>query len=192
VGDLGYVHRGEPWKNLDFFTAQSADAGLLDLFTTSDLGLVTEGKIDLNSAPAAVLQAYLTGTVMNEASATGTFVGTGSVASVADDLRNEIKARPMINKSELVTRFDDTSPLRVALERDKARHETYVRGLADIAQTRTWNLLIDVIVQKGLIAKTSTDLKDFLVEGERRYWLHIAIDRFTGEVVDRRLEAVYE
>ena len=50
----------------------------------------------------------------------------------------------------------------------------------------------DVIVQKGTSAKTSTDLKDFLVEGERRYWLHIAIDRFTGEIVDRRLEAVYE
>lgn len=192
VGDLGYVHRGEPWKHLDFFTAQSGDAGLLDAFTTSDLGLITEGKIDLNSAPAAVLQAYLAGTVMNEASSTGTFIGTGSVASIADDIRNEVRARPMINKSELVTRFDDASALRTALELDKARHETYVRGLADIVQTRTWNLMIDVIVQKGEIARNSSDLKDFLVEGERRYWLHIAIDRFTGEILDRRLEAVYE
>ena len=31
-----------------------------------------------------------------------------------------------------------------------------------------------------------------IVEGEKRYWLHIAIDRFTGEVIDQQLEAVYE
>ena len=31
-----------------------------------------------------------------------------------------------------------------------------------------------------------------VVEGEKRYWLHIAIDRFTGEVIDQQLEAVYE
>jgi hypothetical protein len=35
-------------------------------------------------------------------------------------------------------------------------------------------------------------LANFVVEGEKRYWLHIAIDRFTGQVIDQQLEAVYE
>jgi hypothetical protein len=31
-----------------------------------------------------------------------------------------------------------------------------------------------------------------VVEGERRYWLHVAIDRYTGQVVDKQLEVVNE
>jgi hypothetical protein len=30
------------------------------------------------------------------------------------------------------------------------------------------------------------------VEGEKRYWLHIAIDRFDGTVVGQQLEEVLE
>jgi hypothetical protein len=29
-------------------------------------------------------------------------------------------------------------------------------------------------------------------EGEKRRSLHVAVDRFTGEVIDQQLEAVYE
>jgi hypothetical protein len=35
-------------------------------------------------------------------------------------------------------------------------------------------------------------LSQFLVEGEKRYWVHVAIDRFTGEVIDRQVEVVKE
>jgi len=35
-------------------------------------------------------------------------------------------------------------------------------------------------------------LSDFIVEGEKRYWLHIALDRFTGQVIDRQIEVVKE
>jgi hypothetical protein len=30
------------------------------------------------------------------------------------------------------------------------------------------------------------------VEGEKRYWLHVAIDRFTGQVIDKQIEVVNE
>ena len=33
---------------------------------------------------------------------------------------------------------------------------------------------------------------DFVVEEERRYWLHIAIDRFDGSIVGQQLEEVTE
>ena len=53
--------------------------------------------------------------------------------------------------------------------------------------------MIDVVAQTGKIAASATDLdKGFIVEGERRYWLHVAIDRFTGKVIDQQLEPVYE
>ena len=75
----------------------------------------------------------------------------------------------------------------------KSQREAPVRALADVANTRTWNLLIDVVAQTGQYAPTNTtDLKQFIVTGERRYWLHVAIDRFTGKVVDQQLEPVYE
>jgi hypothetical protein len=52
--------------------------------------------------------------------------------------------------------------------------------------------MIDVIAQSGRYRPTATDLSQFVVEGEKRHWLHIAIDRFTGGVIDQQLEAVYE
>jgi hypothetical protein len=33
---------------------------------------------------------------------------------------------------------------------------------------------------------------DFFVEGEQHYWIHVAIDRFTGKVLDKQIEVVNE
>jgi hypothetical protein len=33
---------------------------------------------------------------------------------------------------------------------------------------------------------------DFIVEGEQRYWVHVAIDRFTGQVIAKQIEIVNE
>jgi hypothetical protein len=52
--------------------------------------------------------------------------------------------------------------------------------------------MIDVIAQPGRYPPTANSLTDFVEEGEKRYWLHVAIDRFTGEIIDQQLEAVYE
>jgi hypothetical protein len=38
----------------------------------------------------------------------------------------------------------------------------------------------------------SKRLLDFIVEGEQRYWVHVAIDRFTGEVIEKQIEVVNE
>jgi len=52
-----------------------------------------------------------------------------------------------------------------------------VRALAEMGQTRTWNLLIDVIAQTGHYGPNAQGLTDFIPEGEKRYWLHIALGR---------------
>ena len=31
---------------------------------------------------------------------------------------------------------------------------------------------------------------DFIVKGEQHYWVHVATDRFTGQVIDKQIEVV--
>jgi type II secretory pathway component PulK len=66
------------------------------------------------------------------------------------------------------------------------------RALADVATTRVWNLMIDVVAQSGRFASGAVRLNQFVVEGESRYWLHIALDRFTGRILDVQSESVRE
>ena len=75
------------------------------------------------------------------------------------------------------------------------KKQTIARALAEIGQARTWNLMIDVIAQTGNYAPGTADLTDptkFIVQGEKRYWLHIALDRDDGTVLGTQLEEVVE
>jgi hypothetical protein len=75
----------------------------------------------------------------------------------------------------------------------KKRRKTVARALSDTTQTRTWGLMIDVIAQAGRYPPNATSLqKGFVVEGEQHYWVHVAIDRFTGQVIDKQIEVVSE
>lgn len=73
-----------------------------------------------------------------------------------------------------------------------AQREAVVRALTDAGTTRTWNLLIDLVAQSGRFTRDGESLDSFQVMGEKRYWLHVAIDRFTGEILDQQLEMVTE
>ena len=55
--------------------------------------------------------------------------------------------------------------------------QAIARALAEVGQTRTWNLFIDVIAQTGHYGPNAQNLTDFIPEGEKRYWLHIALGR---------------
>jgi hypothetical protein len=66
-------------------------------------------------------------------------------------------------------------------------------AIPSVSQTRTWNPMIDVIAQPGRYKPNAQSLQnDFLVEGELHYWVHVAIDRFTGQVIDKQIEVVKE
>jgi hypothetical protein len=79
---------------------------------------------------------------------------------------------------------------------DKQARETAIRALAEVGQTRTWNLLIDVVAQAGHFSPNAMGVgssltgSQFIVGGENRIWLSTAIDRFTGQVIDRKVEQV--
>jgi hypothetical protein len=75
--------------------------------------------------------------------------------------------------------------------------EASLRALANAGQTRVWNLMIDVVAQTGRYPQsasgfTSNNKETFVVEGEQRYWVHVAIDRLTGQVIDKQIEVVKE
>ncbi len=68
--------------------------------------------------------------------------------------------------------------------------ETFIRPLAAVGNTRVWNLMIDLVVQKGQYNASATNLGNFTVNCEQRYWLHEAIDRYTGQILDQILRTV--
>ena len=195
VGELGYVFRDLPFKSLDFWSSSSADGALLDLFGVNDNEPpVVAGQVDPNNAPAPVLQAIIAGTMKNES--TSLTCSNSDAQTIAVQLASKIGATPLGNRADLAAAVSGAVNAAMAAVpdlRNKAYGETAVRALSSVTNTRTWNLLIDVIAQSGGFTPVATDLnRGFAVQGERRYWLHIAIDRFTGKVVDQQLEPVYE
>jgi hypothetical protein len=70
--------------------------------------------------------------------------------------------------------------------------ESTIRALADSGQAGTWNLMIDMIAQTGRYPAGAKNLDNFIVEGEKRYWVHVAIDRQTGKIIDEQIEDVNE
>ena len=214
VGELGYVFRDQPFKTLDFWSPWSADTGLLDLFSAVDEPPVAAGEVNVSNAPKSELQAILSGTIkqrypsMISGSAQPSTYPVYSSASEANYVASAISGSmqtngPLNNRSDLVYglstnvfnalgSYQSTVSTTDNPQDNKSYGEAYVRALAPVTNTRTWNLLIDVVAQSGHMAQTAKSLNDFVVDGERRYWLHISIDRYTGKIVDQQLEPVYE
>jgi hypothetical protein len=215
VGELGYVFRDLPFKTLDFFTQYSADAALLDVFSINDeakvnsynqLSAVVAGRLSLSNAPYEVVQAVLSGAGKKEDfDPSYNMAATDSKSAAQKAINHFVSSSstpgPLLNRADLVTRLmptvGSTSGMYAGFttsadKGNKTYFEAPIRALADVTNTRTWNLMIDVIAQAGHMAPNATTLDNFIVEGEKRYWLHIAIDRYTGKIVDQQLEAVYE
>jgi hypothetical protein len=219
VAELGYAFRDLPWKTLDFFSDKSADAGLLDIFTINDgpqvldgttvVGMapptMAAGSVNLNTTQAPDLQAVFAGSILSEIGAT-TVNATGTGATDAPVLASQVvsatSTTPMQNKSELITRAGlPTTILPVPTpgaqpnpkQAVKTQREVVARAVSSVSQTRVWNVLIDVVAQSGRFKPNAGSLQnDFVVEGEQHYWVHVAIDRFTGRVIDKQIEVVNE
>ncbi len=221
VAELGYAFRDLPWKTLDFFTDTSADAGLLDIFTTNDgsqvpgpggtndiVGMapptVVAGQVNPNATQAADLQSVLGGAILDELdpnNASKRVANNGSGPTDAPVLAANIvsatSTTPMQNKSELITRAGLPTAILPTESNDnqavKTRREVVSRAISSVSQTRVWNFVIDVVAQTGRFKPNANNLQnDFVVEGEQHYWVHVAIDRFTGQVIDKQIEVVTE
>jgi hypothetical protein len=204
VGDLGYAYRDDPWRTLDFMTPASADAGLLDIFNLSEAPVIA-GRINPNTPYPQVVASLVSGATQN--SLTNSINTTATVPfSVAQLISTNFVAftasNPIANRAALVTSGAVSNVIGSGCFTNngtgsyvKTEGESFVRAMSESSNTRTWNLLIDVIGQSGHFVNNSNQVtsggKDnFVVDGERRYWLHVAIDRYTGKIVDEQLELV--
>jgi len=173
-------------------------------------------KMEINAQYASAYDSkYASG--VNASSGTPNFMTASDATNVASQLTSSFSTNgPLGNRADLVARLDPVigtpssytsaySPGGALYTgttsligqgyldyANKAYAEAPVRALSNVASTRTWNLLIDIIAQSGQMSPTAATLNDFVVQSEKRYWLHIAIDRYTGKIIDQQLEPVYE
>lgn len=183
---------------------------------------LVSGRVDLNTRQAPVLKALLVGAGRDELSAGSVLstteadaiaralvsrttdtatVGKGPLSNIADLVGRYgagFRNGAATNASQPYDGFSKdlgglftggaTSPNNIV-----SRHrESVMRALSDTGQAGTWNLLIDLVAQVGRYPTSAVNAQDFVVEGEKRYWLHVAIDRQTAQVIDQQLEPVTE
>jgi hypothetical protein len=204
VGEIGYVFRDQPFRTLSFSSANSPDAGLLDLFSVndySDPSGMRGGAVSLNSRQAPALAGVITSTIRREdtprssgaaPSPSPSPLASPIANSVATSLTLSTIGTPLVNRAGLADLIA-ANPTGLDASVPKTQRESIARALGETGQTRTWNLLIDVIAQSGRYPPNATSLTNgFVVNGEQRYWVHVAIDRFTGQVIDKQIEVVNE
>jgi hypothetical protein len=199
VGEFGYnLDTANGFQPLNFATETSNDKAVLDFFTYNPVlhSHPRAGILNLNTRNVPVLAAALKAALKNDTIAappsSGVISATEATAA-AQRIVDETKLRPVLNRAD-VARL-----VRVGANAawTKEQKEAIARSLAEMGQARTWNLMIDVIAQTGKCAPGETDFAKFIVEGEKRYWLHIALARDlntdrTVDVLGTQLEEVTE
>ena len=148
-------------------------------------------RADLSNGEAIQLSQALV------ARTTSTALGKGPLSNVADLVGRYTKGFTNDNgqpydgfTTDLGAKYTGgTSSVNSIVQRLR---ETTMRALSDAGQAGTWNLLIDLIAQGGRYPSQARSFADFIVEGERHYWVHVAIDRQTGQVIDENIEVVNE
>ena len=195
------------------------DVFCLNEETTPDA--VIAGKVNLNTRQAPVLKALIAGAAKQDSGTTPlsasdiTRIANALIARTTGS-NSAMGQGPLRNPAELVGRYiggtpsittgtgaiyhgfsediavDAPPPLLASGSSIQRYRETSIRALSSVGTTRVWNLMIDVIAQTGRYPQSASGPDKFLVEAEKRYWLHVAIDRYTGEVIDKQLEAVAE
>jgi hypothetical protein len=207
VGELGYAYNPVTGNTLDFRTTGSSETALLDFFTynttdnTATYHLpypLRAGPVNINTRNSAVIAALLTG-ALPIWPPPGTGVPASSATPAATLIANATSVQPAGYDGGQAVGRQDLARLAAAvgstIGSTEQPQETVTRALSDTTQTRTWGLLIDVIAQTGRYALDATNIgqaNKFVVQGEQHYWVHVAIDRFTNQVIDEQIEVVSE
>jgi hypothetical protein len=197
---------------LDIFTINDGPRSTTAYNANGDLGMaappMVAGQVNLNSfyldpgtsTLAPVAQPVLAGALWDDTTLTVSTTGNPSAQTMAANIVGSpygTSVTPMQNKAELITRAGLATQILPLAANDnqavKTRREVVPRAVSSASQTRVWNLLIDVVAQSGHYKANANSLaNDFVVEGEQHYWVHVAIDRFTGEVLGKQIEVVNE
>jgi len=202
VGEFGYgLDTENGFAPLNFTTETSNDKPVLDFITYNPIlhAYPRAGIVNLNTKNVPVLAAILKSALKNDTimSPPASVISQSEAMAAAGRIVTETSARPVLNRADvarLVRVGADTSWT-------KEQKEAVARALAELGQARTWNVMIDLITQTGRYVPGAgpDDLADpgkFILEGEKRYWLHIALGRdlVNGQVdvLGTQLEEVVE
>jgi hypothetical protein len=199
VGEFGYgLGTANGFQPLSFVTETSNDKTVLDFFTFNPVlhTYPRAGIFNLNSKNVPVIAAALKAALKNDTiavPASSGVISAGEATTAAQQIVDETRLRPVLNRGDVARLVRVGANTAWA----KEQKEAVARSLAEIGQARTWNLMIDVIAQTGKCAPGETDVARFIVEGEKRYWLHIALGRdlnldHTVDVLGAQLEEVSE
>jgi hypothetical protein len=198
AAELGYgLKTEESFTPLDLHTSGTNEAALLDFFTFNpiDHSYPRLGIVNLNtknvSALAAILQMALKkdfDTYPAPSPSPTPAIKHSEAMAAAQAIVNATSAAggAAVNRSDIgrltaavvAAGAINVSSLNPGEEQDKGK-EAIARALSEVTQARTWNLFIDVIAQTGKYKPNAPDVSgsNFVVEGEKRYWLHIALGR---------------
>src|SRR5262249_20777162 len=159
----------------------------LDVFSITDepSTSILAGRVNLNTRQAPVIQAVMQKGLW-DAYDMGNLIGLTQASGFchSDTMANNYASYTiqsggnLLNRSGLSTAVNGTAQLTTAVlrpangvghenEAAKTRREAIARSIASSGQTRTWNLMIDVIAQSGKYPPNAAALKDFVVEGEK-------------------------
>jgi len=194
VAELGSVFRDIPWKSLDLFSPDSPDRRLLDVFSVEDRATVT-GKINPNLATDETLKALLRGASLDPSSAGASSVANSDADAVASIFSILAPAsNPVLSSANMTARLSTNSVSKPdgGFSPYKTRAENFIRALSSTIDTRNWQLMLDVVAQSGRITPQNGPLTSFVVEGQKRFFVYLTLDRITGEIVDKHIEPVYE
>jgi hypothetical protein len=216
TGDLGYGLRPEAtppatrFQRLDFHTANS-NANLFDFFTYNpvDHEYPRAGIVNLNTKNVPVLATILQSALKKDIDVSPIpnpfpTVAPAEAMNAAQLIVNATTAQPALTRADIgrLTAVGasaiSTAGLAAGEETEKGP-EAIARALCEMTQTRTWNIFIDVIAQTGRYApgtNSVTEANKFTVEGEKRYWLHVALGRDlvngSVDILGTQIEEVFE
>jgi hypothetical protein len=208
VGEFGYAYNPASTtasKTLDFASSTSAARAILDFFTYNSAG-GRAGVVNLNTRNGPVLASIIRGAWLRDPGAEipppdPTYLVSqndalaAGQAIVQETTNTGAGHGPALNRADVARLAAAVAAAVPTFAASDEAKQTIARALAEAGQTRTWNLMIDVIAQTGRYAPGTmsiTDANKFTVEGEKRYWLHISLDRDTGNVLGTQLEEVID
>jgi hypothetical protein len=207
VGEFGYAYNPASTttsKTLDFASANSKDKALLDFFTYNEAS-PRAGIVNLNTRNGPVLASIINGMWLHDPGAEALpdaghpLVSKPAALAAAQAIVQETTSNPALTRADVARLASVAASALPAVPGAPVEEvkQTIARALAEIGQTRTWNLMIDVIAQTGHYGPNAQNLSDFIVEGEKRYWLHIALARDPNpdgsvNVLGTQLEEVIE
>jgi hypothetical protein len=207
VGEFGYAYSPDslsqtPSKTLDFTSSTSQARALLDFFTYNSASN-RAGIVNLNTRNGPVLASIINGALLHDPGSENTPTSlvlktdalNAAQAIVQETTNTGLGHGPALTRADVARLVAVAAAAVPNLAASDEAKQTIARTLAEVGQARAWNLMIDVIAQTGNYAPNTPDLGDptkFIVQGEKRYWLHIALDRDDGTVLGTQIEEVLE